>query len=514
MTSVVRIFTSACLGLAVLLSTPACTPHGHHDNPAAAAAEEAEPVVVTAFSAKSELFMEYDPAVAGTPVGFLVHLTRLADFKPVTAGALKLVFTPETGAAVEVVAAEPARPGIYKVEAVLPAAGDWRLTLVTDGPGFEDEIVAPAVRVTAKGEAVSQQEAAGGGEIGFLKEQQWVVDFMVEPLSRRSLAAGFSVAGELVPVANQEATVAAPLAGTLSPARPLPFVGQRVTKGEVLALLEPPVAPQGGYGELAAQHAEAQARLALAEQELERARQLVEAKIAPRRRLEEAQAAVAGARAAFEPLARAMNSLQGGEANRVAIKAPLSGTVVEVVAGNGRGVVAGETILRLVDTSRLWLKAHVPAVEAGKIHPQVAADSRFTVAGLEGEFTPAGLVAAGDLIDPQTRTLPVLFAVDNARGQFKAGMFAAVFIRTGSIEQALAVPQEALIEDEGRWFVFVQSSGEAFSRREVKVGMADAGYVQIVGGLTGAERVATRGAYYVKQAESAAKGGADQGHAH
>lgn len=514
MTSVVRLFTLACLGFGVLLA-PACTPHGPHDHHAEAEAEEVEPVVVTAFSEKSELFMEYDPAVVGAPVGFLVHLTRLADFKPVTAGALKLVFTPQAGTPVEVVVPEPARPGIYKAEVVLPTAGEWRLTLVTDGSGFEDEIVAPPVRVWAQGEAVAHQEGAGGGTISFLKEQQWVVDFMVEPLSRRSLAAGFSVPGELVPVATAEATVAAPLTGTLSAARPLPFVGRRVAKGEVVALLEPPIAPQGGYGELAAEHAQAQARLALAEQEYERAGQLVEAKIAPRKRLEEAQAALAGARAALEPLARAMRSVQGGEANRVAITAPLSGTVVEVAAGNGRGVVAGEPILRLVDTSRLWLRAHVPAANAGMIHAQVAGDARFTVTGLEGEFVPEGLVAAGDLIDPQTRTLPVLFTVDNALGRFKAGMYAKIFIRTGSSEDALVVPQETLIEDEGRWFVFVQSSGEAFERREVKVGIADGGFVQITGGLTGDERVATRGAYYVKQAESAAKGGGDDhGHAH
>jgi len=76
------------------------------------------------------------------------------------------------------------------------------------------------------------------------------------------------------------------------------------------------------------------------------------------------------------------------------------------------------------------------------------------------------------------------------------------------------VPKDALIEDEGRWFVFIQPSGEAFDRREVKIGVEDAGFIQITGGLNRDERVVTRGAYYVKQAESAAKGGADQGHAH
>lgn len=498
--------------LLILLLMLAGCDHAPHA-PAESADNEAEPVVVTAYSAKSELFMEYDQPVAGEPVGFLVHLTRLADFKPVTAGALKLIFTPASGAPVEVVVPEPTRPGIYKTEAALPVPGNWRLSLVTTGSGFEDTIPAPDVRVAAKGESLPHEEAPGGG-ISYLKEQQWVVDFMVEPLTRRSLSAGFSVAGELVPAANAEATVAAPLAGTLSVSRPLPFVGQRVAKGEVVALIEPPVSPQGGYAQLAADHGQAKSRLILAESEYERASQLVEAKIAPRKRLEEAQAAVASAKAAFEPLERALTSVQGGETNRIALRAPLAGTVVDVNSGNGRGVAAGEAILRIVDPARLWLKASVPALEAGKIHAEVAAASRFTVAGLEGEFTPSRLVASGDLIDPHTRTMPVLFAVDNAQGRFKAGMYATVAIHTGSIDDALAVPKEALIEDEGRAFVFVQSSGEAFERREVKIGIEDTGFVQIIGGLVGDERVATRGAYYVKQAESAAKGGADQGHAH
>ncbi|MBC7961709.1 MAG: efflux RND transporter periplasmic adaptor subunit, partial [Steroidobacteraceae bacterium] len=141
-------------------------------------------------------------------------------------------------------------------------------------------------------------------------------------------------------------------------------------------------------------------------------------------------------------------------------------------------------------------------------------NATFTVAGLTGQFKPSRLVSVGDMLDPQTRTLPVLFEVPNQSGRLKVGLFANVAIRTGSVAGALAVPKEALTEDEGRWFVFIQSSGEAFDRREVKIGVEDGGFVQITSGLKGDERVVTRGAYYVKQAESAAKGGADQGHAH
>lgn len=499
-------------GMAALFFAGACSKHGH-EGEAGHEAEESEPVVVTDFSDKSELFMEYDPPVAGEKAGFLIHLTRLSDFKPVTSGELKLIFAPPTGAPMEVVIPAPARPGIYKTDVALPSPGTYALTLVTTGKGFEDRIAAPEVPVAAK-EEKPQAPAGPGGGISFLKEQQWVIDFMVEPPTRRPMAVGFSAAGELVPVSNAEATVSAPLPGVLSVTKALPYPGQKVAKGEVVAMVEPPVGQQGGYGQLAAEHAQARSRLKLAQSEHERARKLVEAKIAPRKRLEEAQAAVEAARAAYAPLDQAMAAVRGADANRIVVRAPIGGTVVEVLAGNGKGIAAGEPILRLIDTSRLWLKANVPAAEAGRIDAGKAAGTTFTVTGLEKEFAPSKLVSTGAVIDPQTRTLPVLFEVENGSGRLRAGMFANVSVRTGQVDNVLAVPREALIEDEGRRFVFVQSSGESFERREVKVGIEDAGLVQITGGLTGDERVVIRGAYYVKRAESAAKGGADQGHAH
>lgn len=500
--------------IGVLLLAAACTNQHAHEEEAAHEAEEAEPVVVTAFSPKSELFMEFDSPVAGEKAGFLVHLTRLSDFKPVTSGALKLIFAPSTGAPLEVDIPAPARPGIYKTDVALPAPGSYALTLVTSGKGFEDRIAAPEVRVAAKGEKPQAPAAHGGGGISFLKEQQWVIDFMVAPPTRRPMAVGFSVAGELIPVSNAEATVSAPLPGVLSVSKALPYPGQKVAKGEVVAVIEPPVGQVGGYGQLAAEHAQAKSRLKLAQSEHERARKLVEGKIAPRKRLEEAQAALEAARAAYAPFEQAMAAVRGAGANRIVVRAPIGGTVVEVLAGNGKGIAADEPILRVVDTSRLWLKANVPASEAGTIESGRVAGTTFTVTGLEKEFSPSKLVSTGAVIDPQTRTLPVLFEVENGSGQLKAGMFANVSVRTGQIDNVLAVPRESLIEDEGRWFVFIQSSGEAFDRREVKVGIEDAGSVQITGGLKEDERVVTRGAYYVKRAESAAKGGADQGHAH
>lgn len=480
--------------------------------PAKAGAEKSETVRVTAYSDRSELFMEYDPPVVGEKTGFLIHLTRLSDFKPVTEGGLKLVFIPAAGEPEAFTLPAPARAGIYKAEVALGKPGKYTLKLITDGKGFDDEITVSDVQVMNKGEKPAAGYAGGGGAIAYLKEQQWIVDFMVAQPVKKDLGSFLTTTGELVPMSNAEATVAAPLTGIISTTRQLPFIGKKVNKGEVVALIDPPVRQDGGIGQLGAAYAEAKNRVALSQKEYDRAKRLNEAKIAPMKRVEEAELALASARTALEPLEKAIGSVKGEGGGRIAVRAPVSGTVVEVTSGAGKGVEAGQSILRIVNTGTLWLKANLPATEIGNAGKSL--NATFTVSGLTGEFKPSRLVSVGDMLDPKTRTLPVLFEVPNPSSRLKVGLFANVAIRTGSVAGALTVPKDALFEDEGRWFVFIQTSGEAFDRREVKIGVEDGGFVQITSGLKGDERVATRGSYYVKQAESAAKGGADQGHAH
>ena len=520
--------------------------------------EKAESVQITAYSAKSEVFMEFAEPVAGEKAAFLINLTRLADWKPVTEGALKMVFTPANGAPLSFTVPAPARPGIYQAELTLATAGEYSLAIIPEGKGFADQITIPEVHVVRKGavhkdhadekhagheekkaehdkhahsaethgdhdaeeseadhaEGASVILGTGGGTISFSKEQQWNVEFMSSLPEQKDLGTYFTTMGEVVPVSNAESTVSAPLAGIISGSKPLPFVGKKVAKGEVVAYIDPPISQEGGIGQLSAGYAEAKNRVALAQKEYDRARRLYDSKIAALKRVEEAELALSSAKSALEPLEKALNSIRGDSGNgRIAVRAPVSGTVVEIAAGNGKGVVAGQPILRIINTRTLWLKANLPAADAGKA--ALAAGATFSVTGLQDEFRPSRLVTVGDMLDPQTRTLPVIFEVANAGGHLKVGMFANVSIRTGEAKNAMAVPKEALVEDEGRWFLFVQTAGEAFERREVKVGAQDKGYAQVVEGLKPHERVVTKGAYYVKLAATAGRGiDPHAGHAH
>jgi RND family efflux transporter MFP subunit len=465
------------------------------------ASHEKETHKKTIWTAKSELFIEYDEPKPGSKAVFLVYLTNLKDFKPVSEGSLTLIFTPEQGEAVTVSVNKPEKPGIFKADVTFKQAGTYTLTASLKGKVFSDEIIVPDIDVISgeKKHDEAHDEENAGGDISFLKGLQWTIDFMVGLPVRQQVSSAFMTTGEIMPVANADATLSAPLSGTLSLSKHLPYIGKKVVKGEVLAVIEPPVSQQSSIGSLTASYAEAKNKIVLAQKEYERAKRLYEAKAVPKRRLEEAELSLESAKAAFEPLDKAFQEIkQEASGNKVLIKAPFSGTVVELLSANGKAVDAGQPVLRLINTSSVWLKANVPATEIGGLRNLGKAS--FTIHGIEGEMKPSRLVTVNDVVDPRTRTVPVIFEVGNSAGKLKVGMFADVSVKTGRAENALTLPEEAFFEDEGRFFVFLQKQGEIFERREVKTGIRGSGVVQILSGIKEDERVVLRGGYYVKLA--------------
>ncbi len=497
--------------LFVIVIAAACT-HKHQESEV----HEKEALSRTVWTERTELFMEYDEPLAGSKSGFLIHLTDLKDFKPVTEGPLILAFAPAQGEPFTVTIEKPVRPGIFKADVTFRHPGVHILTMSLKTNQVSDEIIIPDISVAGEGHEhdADHHEEHAGGDISFLKEQQWTIDFMVGMPVKQEVFSSFIAAGEVIPAANAEATLSAPLSGTLSLSKQLPYIGKKVVKDDILAVIEPPVSQQGGMGSLTASYAEAKNRVILAQREYERSVRLYEAKAVPKRRVEEADLSLETAKAAFEPLDRAIQETKpGSSGNRVIIRAPFSGTVVELFTANGRGIDAGQAVLRILNTASVWVKANLPATDIGSLRNLDKAS--FNIAGIEGELKPSRLVTVNDVVDPKTRTVPVIFEIGNSSGRLKIGMFADVSIRTGHAETALTLPDEALFEDEGRFFVFIQRQGEAFERQEVKAGIRGGGIVQILSGIKDDDRVVLRGGYYVKLASlSSRMPDAHAGHAH
>jgi RND family efflux transporter MFP subunit len=504
----------ALLPIIFILSVAGCAHKHEHE------AEEihAETAQQTIWTSKTEIFVEYDELVAGQKSGFLIHVTRLSDFKPLSQGKATLSFTHQTGESFNVVVDSPAEPGIFKTDVAFKSPGIYSFKINLNSKGLSDEIKMQDIEVLDKKEYNGKnEEKEGWSGIALLKEQQWAVEFMTEAPSKRTLSHYYVVMGELTPASNAELTVSSPLSGIVSASKALPFIGKKVAKGDVLAVIEPFVQQQGGIGQLTVAYAEAKNRVVLAQNEYDRAKRLYEAKAVPKRRLEEAEISLNKAKAAFEPVEKAMADIKNIEAdNKIIVRSPISGTVVEVMTSNGRFIENGQPIARVINTSRLHLRANVPVTEIGNIKiPDIAA---FTIPGIDKEFRPKRLLAVNALVDTRSRTVSVIFEVDNQNGFLKAGMFANVLIKAGIAKDAMTLPESALFEDEGRHFVFVQRTGEAFERREVKTGIRDKGYVQIKDGINREERIVTKGGYFVKLASMSARmpqvHGHDHGHDH
>ena len=73
-----------------------------------------------------------------------------------------------------------------------------------------------------------------------------------------------------------------------------------------------------------------------------------------------------------------------------------------------------------------------------------------------------------------------------------------MYLKTVPLYNVLVMPVAALVEEQGVFYVYVQTEGESFQKREVKLGANDGQQVQVLSGIEEGERVVTKGAYQIK----------------
>jgi hypothetical protein len=109
--------------------------------------------------------------------------------------------------------------------------------------------------------------------------------------------------------------------------------------------------------------------------------------------------------------------------------------------------------------------------------------------------------------------IPLNIQIDN-KGSFIAGSFVEVYLKTLTNTQAIVVPNTALLEEQGNYFVWVQVNPELFEKREVMIGKTDGIDTEIVSGITANERIVSVGAMLIKLAQATGTLDAHSGHVH
>lgn len=337
-----------------------------------------------------------------------------------------------------------------------------------------------------------------------LLEEKLVV---TAPLARRRVETAVPLTGEVAFDERRVAHLSPQAEGVIRKVRV--GLGEKVKKGQALVELE-----SIGLGEAESDWLEAQATLRLAKKNMDRQAELREATITSereyleaRREYEAAEIRSEGARAKLARLGVAPGELRRlgdgaapGNGGRLVLRAPADGTVLSLHAVAGEVARAEESLAVVGDLSSLWLLADLYEADLGKVGARPEGSTATVRVKAFPDRTFPGIVELlGATMDETTRTVKVRIRIANPDGLLRPGMFARVELwQPGGDEELLAAPEDAVLADEGRSFVFVKHHDDYFVRRPVELGRRFGGWVELKGGLAGGETLVTNGSFLLK----------------
>jgi len=185
----------------------------------------------------------------------------------------------------------------------------------------------------------------------------------------------------------------------------------------------------------------------------------------------------------------------------IPVLAPIAGEVVERLVGPGQVVQAGATqVFTISNMSTVWVLANVYEHDVAYVRggEPVAIQTDAYPTTFHGRIS---YVAAA--LDATTRTLQVRVVTDNPERKLKKDMYVTATVRAGVIENALTVPDAAVLRTgENQPFVYVSAGPNQFAQRLVTVGESQDGKTEIASGLEAGERVVADGSLFLQFANS------------
>ena len=349
----------------------------------------------------------------------------------------------------------------------------------------------------------SESEGAhnhGDGTIQFTEQQAQEAGLVTETVALGKFSNVIRTGGEILPAQGDEKTVVAVSSGVLSYAgKVLP--GVKVAQGAVLAVVSASSMAEGDPA------VKAKAEFDAAEKDYLRQKELLKTESVSRKAFEEAEARYLKAKAeyaAFEGRVR-----EGG----VEIQSPIAGYIKSVLVSEGEYVAAGQPIAVVARNRRLQLQADVPekyftkvsSVKTANFKPSYS-ETVYSLDDLDGRLVSVGATSAS-----RSYYIPAIFEFNNV-GDFVPGSFAEIYLVCSERDNVISVPESALTEEQGLYFVYLKLCKEDYKKQEVKVGGSDGIRREITAGLKVGDEVVTKGVFQVKLAS--VSGVVPEGHSH
>lgn len=294
-----------------------------------------------------------------------------------------------------------------------------------------------------------------------------------------------SIPAKVIANQNQEALVGSLMKGRVK--KIFVNLGSNVSAGTPLFILE-----SLEIGNIKSDFLKAKTALSIAKTNLERYKTLINQNAGSLKSLQESQSEFEKAKAEFEMAHSKIHSLglSDNEVENISdshisgtlvIKAPISGIVTERNIITGQLVDESLNAFRILNTSSFWIEGDLPENDLNKI--SASASISFVNSALPGTEFKGKLFFISPGVDPHTRTIKVRANVNNLNNGLKPESFGTMNIVANSDYRSIVIPDEALIKEGDKAFVFIFENDTTFVKTEVQTGKAFNGNIEIREGL-------------------------------
>ncbi|HXH85684.1 MAG TPA: efflux RND transporter periplasmic adaptor subunit [Nitrospira sp.] len=315
-----------------------------------------------------------------------------------------------------------------------------------------------------------------------------------------------SLAGKVAYGEDRYSKISSPLQGRVIEVRA--HLGDRVKAGDVLLVVDSPEIAQA-YSEYVKEDSDLQ----YATRAYGLAKDLYEDKAMPLKDLKQAENELVKARAEFRRAKEHLLSLRIPAeeltkpldkqkiTSRFEMKSPLTGIVVErsVTPGQSVGGDVNQVLFTVADLDMLQVVADVYERDLALVKEGQFA--KVKVEAYPDRDFPATVAAIGDVVDPASRTIKLRAWVNNQDHKLKPEMFARLLLQVGDATRILAVPKEAVLEVDGKQFVYLVEDSNRYVKQEVKAANFTTDQMRILEGLTPGQRIVIKGAVLIKGQE-------------
>jgi cobalt-zinc-cadmium efflux system membrane fusion protein len=317
-------------------------------------------------------------------------------------------------------------------------------------------------------------------------------------VARMALSGVVHVNGHLDVPPQNLVSVSAPFGGFLKYTSMLQ--GKKVRKGEVVAVME-----NTEYIQLQQDYLDLTSQAELSKAEFERQEALAKENVNAQKSLQQAKAAyssiearIAGLRAKLKLINIDPEKLNAGKdlGSTINLYAPIHGYVTEINANIGKYVSPTDVIMKIVDSEHLH--AELIVFEKDVLKLKIGQKVRFVLAN-ETSSRTATIYLTGREITSD-RTVRVHCHLDEEDPNLLPGMFLSADVETGT-EQASVLPSKAVVEYEGKKFVFIAGAEKTggnrmFEMLAVSTGVEQNGFVEVsFAGMSEKSMVVVDGAY-------------------